>query len=464
MAVTLQNSSSYQGDATNPSGELDVATPTGTAVGDLLVLVISTQTQYTGCTLPTGFTLDLEAPNGGAAPKPQSLIIGHKIADGTEGATLKSHMVSYPRNSAITCLRFTGHDPTTPIDIVGAAAVNDSYNTSPATATAPSITTTHAGDLVIYAATPSLESGTTTYPASTFTTPSGFTDLVTVSGGGAYLCSNVYTASRTQASAGASGTAASSIGNSAGRLGYVTAQFAIHAAAAGGITLGGQNTTTASGSSAPSIAVALIGAALAIAGGTAGITRAPVLAGASATASSGTPGVLRSPALTGSGVTSATGAPQAGAGVVQPLTGQGAATALAGLTVSASSALGGQSAATTSGNAAAGASQALSGQPATTGLGAPAITRAPALSGIALTGTTGNVSPTGSSTQALTGNGVVGAAGYMATALQPTKLVSMTLANQVNTSTATPTSVGSVCSAQITNAGTACVTTLTSMG
>lgn len=211
--IALVNSTSSSGITNNAS----TALPTG-SVGDL-IFVSSVETNSGGT--PTGFTLlSTTATTGGQL----TISLYYKIADGTETSPITSDYGGNTSGWAMVAQRWSGVNATTPID-ASLVSVNNTASSSPVSVTAASITTTAANDLVMFVGC------TGDYSALgslLYTTPSGFSNAVEPA-----QASNgsIIVASKTQATAGATGAVTSTATFTSGTSqGFGAALIALKAA------------------------------------------------------------------------------------------------------------------------------------------------------------------------------------------------------------------------------------------
>jgi uncharacterized repeat protein (TIGR01451 family) len=134
-AAPVQESFSFAGDSRNTS--IAGSLPPGTSVGDLLIAIMVTDGDSETLTAPAGWTAI--TGNIGSAHTSRSW---YRIAGSSEPG---SYTFTVSSNEAITLgiLRFSGHDPVTPINISGTAT---GASVSP---TSPSVTTTAADALIL---------------------------------------------------------------------------------------------------------------------------------------------------------------------------------------------------------------------------------------------------------------------------------------------------------------------------
>lgn len=143
----------------NPAGTtINVDYPTTVNADDLLVLHIVTNGGAVSATPPTGWTevyreTTLSNPKGG---------LYYRVADGTETGSVAVTTSSTISNAVI--FRYTGVDPTTPLDATSTNVVNSTAGT---TTVLPAITTVTADTMLIYVN--GLNSSTTTVSSATGT-------------------------------------------------------------------------------------------------------------------------------------------------------------------------------------------------------------------------------------------------------------------------------------------------------
>lgn len=180
------------------STTLTITKPTGTASGDLLFAACHYYGFDAGPTPPSGWaSIDYASETSPKILAGHRLHVFYKVAGGSEPSDYSWTGVDYDIG-AITC--YSGADAT-PLDVYIAQ-----YNGTSSSMTAASITTTVDDALVIFAGA-ALNAST----SITATAPSGFTERVDYTG---EAWRYVYIADKTQASAGATGTATATLSGS----------------------------------------------------------------------------------------------------------------------------------------------------------------------------------------------------------------------------------------------------------
>lgn len=212
--------------------------PSGIAAGDLLVLHVVTNGG--GATDPSGWTIiydeaTLANPKGG---------LWIKVATGSESGTLT--FTTSSTTGAAQMFRYTGVDTTTPLDGTPTSVVNSATTNTVVT---PSITTTTANTMLVYAC--GANSGTTTVSSATGTERVDHGSL----GGTGARAGALY--DEAVAASGATGTRTQTL--SAARANW-GAMFALRAAGGGG-TPGDVTAVVATGTAAAVAATSVTGEA-----------------------------------------------------------------------------------------------------------------------------------------------------------------------------------------------------------
>lgn len=176
------------------STSLVVALPGGIAAGDLLLLSFSDVFATPLSAIPDGWAQvpDAAAADGFGATLGATL---SRIADGSEGASVTLNF-SGSVDSAAICFRITGQHPTAPINIAGP---NSGTTDSTTAMTAPSVTTTVDGCLIVRWAE--------TRESSAIAVPGGTTPIAEAGSGTSSTNTRIRAAHSTQSTAGATGTA-----------------------------------------------------------------------------------------------------------------------------------------------------------------------------------------------------------------------------------------------------------------
>lgn len=122
MAIPVIATQSPNAESGSPTTALTVNKPSGVVSGDLLIIMVvndenSSTPQFDDVTnKPTGFTA---VGVGGSGNSDCHYGIYWRIADGTEGSSFSCPCAT-SNDMAGICFRITGHDQTSPIDVVGA--------------------------------------------------------------------------------------------------------------------------------------------------------------------------------------------------------------------------------------------------------------------------------------------------------------------------------------------------------
>lgn len=186
-APVIQSSTNAASGSAGTSGSANK--PTGVAVGDLLLAIVTARNDVTSIT--PGITWDVVESN--ITGSGSTYAVFKRIADGTEGSSF-SFSFSVSTRWCIGILRIDGHDPTTPINVSAESIVASGgvYNT-------PSVTTTVADCLIVRSAHHMRGN-------SSFNAWGSGTELWDISGGSLTLGCIQTVAYMTAASAGATGT------------------------------------------------------------------------------------------------------------------------------------------------------------------------------------------------------------------------------------------------------------------
>lgn len=139
---------SYETNWQATTNSIVVDKPTGTATDDLLVIFVgndraATITQWDDTTnKPTGFDLQ---QYGGTGTSDSHLAAFTRVVDGTEGSSFTVPSAE-SFNTWVACLRISGVDTASPVEIVGSIAIDDAT-----THVAGSVTTTNPNCLILSA-------------------------------------------------------------------------------------------------------------------------------------------------------------------------------------------------------------------------------------------------------------------------------------------------------------------------
>ncbi|MEW5995894.1 MAG: hypothetical protein AB1744_16070, partial [Candidatus Zixiibacteriota bacterium] len=126
----------------NNGTDITVSTPAGTSQGDLLIAVVVTDGNTSGTLAPPGGEGWTEI-NVGQQSGAVTLGVWWKLADASESPSHQFTWSGGGQESYAWMMRFTGHDPTSPIN---ASATNGGSSSSP---TCPSVTTTVANTMIV---------------------------------------------------------------------------------------------------------------------------------------------------------------------------------------------------------------------------------------------------------------------------------------------------------------------------
>ncbi|MEW5994422.1 MAG: type II secretion system protein, partial [Candidatus Zixiibacteriota bacterium] len=126
----------------NNGTDITVSTPAGTSQGDLLIAAVVTDGNTSGTLAPPGgegwTEIDIGQQSGAV-----TLGVWWKLADASESPSHQFTWSGGGQESYAWIMRFTGHDPTSPIN---ASATNGGSSGSP---TCPSVTTTVANTMIV---------------------------------------------------------------------------------------------------------------------------------------------------------------------------------------------------------------------------------------------------------------------------------------------------------------------------
>lgn len=221
-------SSDRSGGSSTPA----VTVPAGVQIDDIVILAAASDSptaSFTG-TWPAGFTqfADVDITNDG-----QSAGVAWKRLTAADAGSYTLTSIGSTNDWGIIALAFSGRHTTDPP--VADHTENSSANTSPVTATAPSVTAVSGDDLAFIVAFDTTAADTA---SSTTTAPAGYTEQVDfVSGGWAQM----EAATKDNVSAGATGSVSSSTTLTGGSAGWSAWNIRIPAAGGGG---GGVGTPT----------------------------------------------------------------------------------------------------------------------------------------------------------------------------------------------------------------------------
>ena len=177
-------------EASGTGPTVSVNKPTGTAANDLILLFVDTESASTAPTTPTGFTL-----LGSKTSTLQSFRVDvyYRVADGTEGTTFSVTGGTGVGWLQLICHVIAGGATSSPVD-----ASSSNANTTAGTAVSVSgVTTTAVDELLFFA--------TDWNGSDSYSTPTGFTQLLSDGVLGMALYSMV------QSSSGATGTISSTL-------------------------------------------------------------------------------------------------------------------------------------------------------------------------------------------------------------------------------------------------------------
>ncbi len=208
QAAPAYQSHEPQTTGTTNATNITLANPIGTVQNDVLIAAISTRGGTV--TAPAGWTQVQQQTQD-----TETLAVFYLRYNASAGT---SHQFTWPSNAraAGAILRYTGVDGLQAIDVSGVAAG------SSANATAPSVTTTVADTTVVRIAGIGTANSPTA-PANSVPAGSPITSRLSISGEGGGSGAGLGVADATQASAGASGTAAFTSNNA----GWVAVTFAL---------------------------------------------------------------------------------------------------------------------------------------------------------------------------------------------------------------------------------------------
>ena len=203
----------------------NVAKPSGTVTGDLLVVIGNTNIAAATLSCP-GFTMNQISGTG--------MWWGWKITDGSEGSTFTFTRSSSPTAPLYVCLtRLTGFDPANPVSVY--SGVWATSGTTGASIDAPGVTSPGVGLLMSFATRSNAVSPTVTYP-------SGLTSFINAPAGAG--CA-VYAAT-TQVSSGATGNKTWGFTGTGSNAGYAVGNIVVneapvvkHGTASGSFTFSG---------------------------------------------------------------------------------------------------------------------------------------------------------------------------------------------------------------------------------
>jgi phosphodiesterase/alkaline phosphatase D-like protein len=147
--------------------------PTGTAAGDLLVALVVGPTNVATTATVTGWTLD-KSQGGADSAANDGQTTYYRVATGSEPASYTFTSTGTANRMSVLMARVTGADTTTPLDV----ATVSSSGAAATTYTAPSITTTTAGAMLLHWV--SVNASSTN--AMTITPPSGLTQKALTDG------------------------------------------------------------------------------------------------------------------------------------------------------------------------------------------------------------------------------------------------------------------------------------------
>jgi hypothetical protein len=190
MAVTLEGTAATSN--VRGASSIDASLPSGITSGELLILIVSTANASTVST-PTGWTSVASVFDGFGGT---TLHLFRKAATGSEGSTI-AVSISSTQNIATSAFRLSGHYAASPVQ---ASGTNSDTSGADTAMTCPSVTTTLDGCFLLRVA---CDTG-----SSSHTHPAGTTEIVESASGSSFDDPRHTSAYATQATAGATGTAA----------------------------------------------------------------------------------------------------------------------------------------------------------------------------------------------------------------------------------------------------------------
>ena len=194
-AISLIGTAAVSGKSTS----LTLTLPTGAQVNDQ-VFVATTEPSSTTVTAPSGYTSVASVSSTGGSTPSTTTVYRHTVASGDTSVTL-SYSSKKTAQAAVLGV-YRGIDPSTPVDVFQTGAAS-----SATTLTAPSVTTTYAGErLAVF------QGAAGSFSAKTWTAPSGTTEQVQSN---ATANASMGMADQTLGAAGATGTRVSTFGSSA---------------------------------------------------------------------------------------------------------------------------------------------------------------------------------------------------------------------------------------------------------
>mgnify|MGYP004269979317 CR=1 FL=1 len=182
-------------------GNVSLAKPSGVSSGDLLLMIISADNNAPW-TWPSGFTdIGSNPVTDSGSTDGQTLGIAWKIAGTAEPSNYTTTITGGSLSFSAVMLHITGASPLNPIDVYNYTAITTGVATPPAiTLSAPSITPTLNGSLILWIATGDSDvTGNYTY-----TDPAGMTKIAGPNNNGVW--SSVEIAGLAQTTAAATGT------------------------------------------------------------------------------------------------------------------------------------------------------------------------------------------------------------------------------------------------------------------
>ncbi|HMN11822.1 MAG TPA: putative glycoside hydrolase [Bellilinea sp.] len=201
IAATSNNASS---EVTSIAG----STPPGVVAGNWLLARVAVRKDGNAITPPSGWTQQRSDYYVSSGDDTISTVFARKVVAGEPASHTFNFSVA--SRAIIEILAFSTVDDT-PVDVDGGQ-----YTSSSATCTAPSITTTTPGAMLVFF-------GTAAGGATTFTPPAGMTEATDVQGSGVSPSVSGASAYVIQAAAGASGSKAATLSGAANNIGQLLA-------------------------------------------------------------------------------------------------------------------------------------------------------------------------------------------------------------------------------------------------
>lgn len=201
MAIAFRNANPFQ--STTAATSVTVTPPTGTVVGDALVLVLATDASNSVHSTPSGWTtLSVSGLNQADGVNGHVLSAWTKYASSADASGTTFNVTwTGSNNYACVIAGYSGVDGTTMQDASDVFGSQGAFGASPRTFAYSSITTVTANAWVLVVGTTAPGTGTTN---PTLSTTSGMTVRATAKGANVFPAA--WIADIAQASAGASGT------------------------------------------------------------------------------------------------------------------------------------------------------------------------------------------------------------------------------------------------------------------